>query len=67
MAVAVALLLLFRVSLVASFRAALVVLAAVEVLGVGAAFVSRRAGWRDLAGVAMKLAVLGGAYLALAS
>lgn len=67
MAVAVALLLLLRIPLLASFRAALVVLAAVEVVGFGAAAVSRRITPVDVATVLVKLAVLGAAYLALSS
>jgi len=65
LAVAVALLLLFRVPLVTSFRAALVVLAAVELLAFGGAAVSRGTRLADWAVVAGKLLVLGGAYLAL--
>jgi hypothetical protein len=67
MAVAVGLLLLFRIPLIASFRASLVVLAAVEILGFGAAFTSRRVGALELAATVLKLAVLAGAYLALSS
>jgi hypothetical protein len=65
-AVAVALLLLFRIPLIASFRAALIGLAAIELLSFGAAAVSRNIGVRDALAIAMKLLVLAAAYLALA-
>jgi hypothetical protein len=65
MAVAVALLLLFRIPLIASFRGALIALAAIELLSFGAAAVSRNIGMRDVLSVAMKLLVLAAAYMAL--
>lgn len=64
-AIAVGLLLLFRIPLVASFRAALIGLAAIELLSFGAAAASRGIGIRDVLAIAMKLLVLAGAYLAL--
>lgn len=65
MAIAVGLLLLFRISLVASFRSALLLLAAVEILAFGAAVVSRGIDLRDVIGAAAKLLILGAAYIAL--
>ena len=65
MAVAVALLLLFRIPLVASFRAALIALAAIELFSFGAAAVSRSVGVRDVLAIGMKLLILAAAYLAL--
>ena len=65
-AIAVALLLLFRIPLVASFRAALIALAAIELVSFGAAAASRNVGMRDVLAIAMKLLVLAAAYLALA-
>lgn len=50
-----------------SFRAAVLALASVEILAFGAAAVSRRLTWRDGAEIALKLTVLGGAYLALSA
>lgn len=50
-----------------SFRAAVLALASVEILAFGAAAVSRRIGWRDAMDLAIKLTVLGGAYLALSA
>ena len=64
-AVAVAFLLLFRVPLIASFRAALIALAAIELLSFGAAAASRNVGARDVFAIGMKLLILGAAYLAL--
>lgn len=65
MAIAVGLLLLFRIPLVASFRAGLIGLAAIELFSFGAAAVSRSIGVRDVLAIAMKLLVLAGAYFAL--
>lgn len=65
MALAVGLFLLFRIPLVASFRAAVLALAAVELLAFGAVAVSRGAGPRDGLAIVTKLLVLGGAYMAL--
>lgn len=65
LALAVALLLLLRVPLVATFRGALIALAALELLAFGRRALSggeRPAGWIE---VGVKLAVLAGAYLAL--
>jgi uncharacterized membrane protein len=64
-ALAVGLFLLFRIPLVASFRTAVLALAALELLSFGAAVVSRGAGVRDAITIVIKLAILGGAYLAL--
>ena len=64
-AIAVGLLLLFRIPLVASFRAALIALAAIELFSFGAAAVSRSIGVRDVLAIGMKLLILGAAYLAL--
>jgi hypothetical protein len=64
-AVAVALLLLFRIPLIPSFRAALIALAAVELFSFGAAAVSRSIGTRDVLAIGMKLLILAAAYLAL--
>jgi hypothetical protein len=65
-AIAVALLLLFRIPLVASFRAALIALAAIELFSFGAAAVSRSVGVRDVLEIGVKLLILAAAYLALA-
>ncbi|MBI2324489.1 MAG: hypothetical protein HYU87_05970 [Chloroflexi bacterium] len=65
LAIAVALQLLLRIPLVATFRAALIALAAIEVLAFGQRALSmgvRPLGWIELA---VKLAVLAVAYLAL--
>lgn len=67
MALAVGLLLLFRVPLITTFRIAVIALAAVELLEFGAAAVSRPVGPRDVLVVGVKLIVLGAAYLALSS
>lgn len=64
MAVALGLFLLFHAPLVATFRAALVALAALEVLAFGTALV-RGAAWRAWVEIGVKLAVLGGGYAAL--
>lgn len=68
LAVGVALFLLLRVSLVATFRAALIVLAALEVLSFGwrALSIEARpaAAWIE---IAVKLAVLAAAYVAVGS
>lgn len=65
LAVAVALLLLLRVPLIATFRGALVVLAALEILAFGWVLLERGARVRDWWTIAAKIAVLAGAYLAL--
>ena len=65
LALAVGIALLFKIPLVATFRAALIVLAALELLSFGQRALSGRAGavlWLE---IVVKLAVLGGAYLAL--
>jgi hypothetical protein len=67
LALAVALLLLFRLPLIATFRAALIVLAALEVLAFGRRALSAGASvtlWIELA---VKLAVLATAYAVLGS
>lgn len=67
LAIAVALLLLLRIPLVPTFRAALIVLAALEILVFGRRALSaavRPMAWVELA---VKLVVLAGAYLALSS
>lgn len=65
LAVAVALFLLFHVALVATFRAALVALAALEVMSFGWAALSRGADAPAWAVMGAKLAILGTAYLVL--
>jgi hypothetical protein len=65
-AIVVALLLLFRIPLIASFRAGLIALAAIELLSFGAAAVSRNIGVRDVLEVGVKLLILAAAYVALA-
>ncbi len=67
LALAVALLLLFKVPLLATFRAALVVLAALELLAFGRRALSRDARATNWVEIAAKLAVLGAAYLVLAA
>lgn len=67
LAVAVALLLLFRVPLVATFRAGLIVLAALEVLSFGRRALSSEVRARALVEVAVKLAILAAAYVMLSS
>ena len=67
LAVAVALFLLLRVPVVATFRGAVVVLAALELLAFGWLTLSRGARARDRLAIAMKVVVLGGAYLALST
>lgn len=65
LALAVGVALLFKVQLLATFRAALIVLAAVEVLSFGQRALSARASpilWLE---IVVKLAVLGGAYIAV--
>lgn len=65
LAMAVAVQLLVRIPLIPTFRAALIVLAALEVLAFGRRALSggeRPAGWLELA---VKLVVLAAAYLAL--
>jgi len=65
LAVAVALFLLFKVPLLATFRAALIALAALELLAFGRRALSaqlRPVAWVE---IAVKLAVLAGAYLAV--
>lgn len=64
-AIAVSLLLLFRIPVIASFRAALIALATIELFSFGAAAVSRSIGVRDVLAIGMKLSILGAAYLAL--
>ncbi len=64
-AIAVALLLLFRIPLIASFRASLIALAAIELFSFGAAAVSRSIGVRDVLEIGVKLLILAAAYLAL--
>lgn len=65
LAIAVALQLLFRISLVATFRAGLIVLAALEILQFGWRALSGGSSARLWAEVTMKLAVLAVAYVAL--
>jgi hypothetical protein len=65
LAVAVALFLLLHIPLVATFRAALIVLAALEVLSFGRRVLSRDATVALWAEIAVKLAVLVIAYLAV--
>ena len=65
LAVAVGLFLLFRLSLIASFRAALIVLAALEVLAFGRRALSRDTRWGPWGELAFKLAVLAVAYVAV--
>ena len=65
LAVAVALFLLLRIPLIATFRAALIVLAALEVLSFGRRALSRDWGAALWAEIAVKLAVLTVAYLAV--
>ena len=64
-AVAVALFLLFRVPLVASFRYALIVLAALEVLLAGRRVLAGRAWLNEAIAVVVKILVLAIAYLAV--
>jgi hypothetical protein len=65
LAVAVALFLLLRIPLIATFRAALIVLAALEVLSFGRRALSRDWSAALWAEIAVKLAVLTVAYLAV--
>lgn len=65
LAVAVGLALLLKVPLVATFRAAILVLAALEVLAVGRRALSAEGGIRVWVELIVKLAVLGTAYVAL--
>lgn len=67
LALAVALLLALKIPLVATFRAALLVLAAVEVLAFGRRVLSSDARPLLWVEIAVKLAVLAAAYLVLAS
>lgn len=67
LAVAVALFLLLRVPVVATFRAALVALAALELLAFGRQALAREGSWSEWSSVAVKLAVLAIAYLAVSS
>ncbi len=64
-AVALALFLLMRVSLVASFRLALLVLAALEILAAGRHMLSGGPWKREAVETAVKVAILAGAYVAL--
>lgn len=66
MAIAVGLFLLLRISLISTFRVALLVLAAIEVVAFSVPLVRGEASWRSWLEIAIKLAVLGGGYLALA-
>jgi hypothetical protein len=66
LALAVALLLLFKVPLIATFRAGLIVLAALELLAFGRRALSRDAHLSLWVEIALKLAVLAAAYLVLA-
>lgn len=66
MAIAVALFLLLRVSLIATFRVALLMLAAIEIVAFSVPLMRGEARWRSWLEIAVKLAVLGGGYLALA-
>lgn len=65
LAVGVALLLLLRIPLLATFRGALLVLAALEVLAFGRAALSASASLRLWVELTLKLAILAAAYLAL--
>ncbi len=67
LALGVALLLLLRIPIVETFRAALIVLAALELLSFGHRTLSGRSGVAAWVGLAVKLAVLAGAYVVLAS
>lgn len=67
LAVAVGLLLALRIPLIATFRAGLVVLAAFELLAFGRRALSLDARPIMWAEIAVKLAVLGAAYVALGS
>ncbi len=67
LALAVALLLLFRVPLVATFRAGLILLAALEVLAFGRRALSRGTPVLAWAEIGVKLVVLAVAYLVLGS
>lgn len=67
LAVAVALLLLMRIPLIETFRASLILLAALEVLSFGRQALSTDAWLRPAATLLVKLAVLATAYVALAS
>ena len=67
LAIAVALLLLLKVPLIATFRAGLIVLAALEVLQFGRRVLSSDARPVMWAEIAVKLAVLAVAYLVLSS
>lgn len=62
-----ALLLLLRVPLVPTFRAALVLLAALEVLAYGRRELSGVTGARERLEIAVKLALLAAAYVALSA
>jgi hypothetical protein len=65
LAVAVALALLLKVPLIATFRAAVIVLAALEVLAFGQRVLSAGAGVGRWVEIAVKLAVLAAAYVAV--
>lgn len=65
MAIAVALFLLLRISLISTFRVALLVLAAIEIVAFSRPLVRGEATRRSWLEIAVKLAVLGGGYLAL--
>ncbi len=67
LAVAVALSLLLRVPVVATFRASLLILAALEILAFGRAALSRASWRRPAVELVVKLAILGAAYSALSS
>lgn len=66
MGIAVALFLLLRISLISTFRVALLMLAAIEIVAFSRPLVRGEATWRSWLEIAVKLAVLGGGYLALA-
>ncbi len=65
MAVAVALLLAGLVPLIATFRAALIVLAALEILSFGRRALAGRRWVTEAAALALKLAILAAAYIVL--
>lgn len=67
LALAIALLLLFHVQLITTFRASLLVLAALEILLFGRAVLSSASWRRPAIEVLLKLIVLAGAYVALSS
>lgn len=67
LAIAVALQLLFRIPPVATFRAALIVLAALEVLAFGRRALSARVRPRHWIELSVKLAVLAVGYVVLSS